>query len=141
MLRHIVISLIRAADDPRSQFPSIQNDPRTRNPTLAADFDIEWTTHSPPSPPRSQQPSEFPMSHVTYKIVQHDGGWAYTVDGVFSEPFPTHAAALAAAKRAAAEQRVPGRTETIEYETADGKWHTETAAGSDRPETDIEDTR
>jgi hypothetical protein len=83
--------------------------------------------------------SEFPMSHVTYKIVQHDGGWAYTVDGVFSEAFATHAAALAAAKRAAAEQRVPGRTEAIEYETADGKWHTETAAGSDRPETDIED--
>ena len=48
------------------------------------------------------------MSHVTYKIVQHDGGWAYTVDGVFSESFSTHAAALAAAKRAAAEQRVPG---------------------------------
>ena len=60
------------------------------------------------------------MSHVTYKIVQHDGGWAYTVDGVFSEAFATHAAALAAAKRAAAEQRVPGRTEAIEYETADG---------------------
>ena len=49
------------------------------------------------------------------------------------------AAALAAAKRAAAEQRVPGRTEAIEYETADGKWHTETAEGSDRPETDVED--
>src|ERR1700744_2420760 len=81
------------------------------------------------------------MSHVTYKIVQHDGGWAYTVDGVFSEAFGSHAAALAAAKRAAAEQRVPGRTEAIEYETADGKWHTETADGSDRPETDIEDKR
>ena len=80
------------------------------------------------------------MSHITYKIVQHDGGWAYTVDGVFSEPFPTHAAALAAAKNAAAEQRVPGRTEIIEYETPDGKWHTETASGSDRPETEIEDT-
>jgi hypothetical protein len=79
------------------------------------------------------------MAHVIYKIVQHDGGWAYTVDGVFSEPFPSHAAALAAAKRAAAEQRVPGRTEAIEYETSDGKWHTETAAGTDRPETDIED--
>jgi hypothetical protein len=75
------------------------------------------------------------MAHVTYKIVQHDGGWAYTVDGVFSEPFQTHGAALAAARRAAAEQRMPGRTEAIEYETADGKWHTETAAGSDRPET------
>jgi hypothetical protein len=42
-------------------------------------------------------------------------------DGVFSERFPTHAAALAAAKAAAAEQRVPGRTEVIEYEDAAGK--------------------
>src|SRR5712664_3024767 len=75
---------------------------------------------SPPPPPIS----EFPMSHVTYRIVQHDGGWAYTVDGVFSESFATHGAALAAAKRAAAEQRVPGRTEAIEYETSDGKWNT-----------------
>jgi len=57
-----------------------------------------------------------------------------------SEPFPSHAAALAAARRAAAEQRVPGRTEAIEYETSDGKWHTETAAGGDRPDTDVEDT-
>jgi len=80
------------------------------------------------------------MSRVTYKIVPRDGGWAYTVDGTFSESFPTHAAALAAARQAAAEQRVPGRSEVIEYETADGKWHTETAAGSDRPETDIEDS-
>ncbi len=79
------------------------------------------------------------MPHITYKIVEHDGGWAYTVDGVFSETFASHAEALAAAKRAAAEQRTPGRTEVIEYETPDGKWHTETAAGSDRPETDVED--
>ena len=79
------------------------------------------------------------MSHVTYTIVEHDGGWAYTVDGVFSESFPTHAKALAAARRVAAEQRVPGRTEAIEYETADGKWHSETASGDDRPDTDVED--
>ena len=31
------------------------------------------------------------MTHVTYKIVEHDGGWAYTVDGVFSEPFANRA--------------------------------------------------
>jgi len=55
------------------------------------------------------------MSEVTYEIVQHDGGWAYKVDGVFSEPFPTHAAALAAARYAAAEQEVPGQSEVIEY--------------------------
>src|ERR1700742_1628562 len=91
--------------------------------------------------PHSSKPTSSPMSHVTYKIVQHDGGWAYTVDGVFSEPFPTHATALAAAKRAAAEQRVPGRTELIEYEDENGRWHTETASGSDRPETDVKDSR
>jgi hypothetical protein len=81
------------------------------------------------------------MSHVTYRIVEHDGGWAYTVNGVFSESFGTHAKALAAARRAAVEQRVPGRTEEIQYETADGKWHTETAPGDDRPDTDVEDNR
>ena len=80
------------------------------------------------------------MSQVIYKIVEHDGGWAYTVNGVFSEAFASHAAALAAAKRAAAEQRTPGRSEVIMYETADGKWHTETASGSDRPETEVEDS-
>jgi len=80
------------------------------------------------------------MSHVTYKIVEHDGGWAYTVNGVFSESFRTHAAALAAARRAATEQRVPGRAEAIMYETADGKWLTEMASGNDRPETDVDDT-
>lgn len=79
------------------------------------------------------------MSHITYRIVQHDGGWAYTVNGVYSEAFASHASALAAARRAATEQRTPGRTEMIEYETADGKWHTETAVGSDRPETDVDD--
>jgi hypothetical protein len=80
------------------------------------------------------------MSHVTYKVVRHDDGWAYTVDGAFSESFPTHARALEAARRAAAEQRVPGQTETIEYEDDKGRWQTELARGRDRPETDVEDS-
>jgi hypothetical protein len=80
------------------------------------------------------------MSHVIYKIVQHDDGWAYEVGGTFSEPFRTHAAALAAARAAAAEQRVPGQTESIEYEDEKGRWRTETARGSDRPDTDVEDS-
>jgi hypothetical protein len=88
---------------------------------------------------RSALQREFAMSHVSYKIVEHDGGWAYTVDGAFSESFANRVDAVAAARRAAAEQRIPGRTEVIEYETADGKWHTETAAGGDRPETEVED--
>jgi Uncharacterized protein conserved in bacteria (DUF2188) len=81
------------------------------------------------------------MSEVTYEIVKHDEGWAYTVNGVFSEPFPTHAAALAAAQAAAAEQRAPGATTVIQYETADGKWHTETARGNDRPITVVKDSK
>jgi len=79
------------------------------------------------------------MTEVTYRIVQHDGGWAYKVDDVFSETFPTHAQALEAAQTAAQEQRTPGATHVIEYEDADGKWHTETARGSDRPATRVED--
>lgn len=79
------------------------------------------------------------MSEVTYEIVEHDGGWAYKVDGVFSEPYPTHAAALRAARAAAAEQTVPGETAEIQFEDEKGKWHTETASGSDRPITTIKD--
>jgi hypothetical protein len=79
------------------------------------------------------------MSEIIYEIVEHDGGWAYRVDGVLSETYPTHQAAHAAATRAAAEQRVPGATETIEYEDAKGKWHTETDPGTDRPSTKIVD--
>lgn len=80
------------------------------------------------------------MVHVTYRVVRHEDGWAYTVNGVFSESFPTHAQALAAARRAAAEQRQPGESETIEYEDENGKWHTESARGGDRPQTEVEDS-
>ena len=80
------------------------------------------------------------MIHVTYKVVPHEDGWAYTVNGTFSEAFATHREALEAARRAAAEQRVPGETEAIEYEDENGKWHTEAASGRDRPETDVEDS-
>lgn len=77
------------------------------------------------------------MSVVTYRIVEHDGGWAYKLGDVFSETFPTHDAAVDAARMAAAEQRVPGKTEAIEYEDAEGKWHEELARGDDRPITDV----
>jgi hypothetical protein len=74
------------------------------------------------------------MTEVHYKIVAHDGGWAYRLGDVFSEPFSTRQAARAAAQRVAAEQRVPGETTLIEYETEDGTWHTETSRGDDRPD-------
>ena len=77
------------------------------------------------------------MTRITYEIVEHDGGWAYRVDGVFSETFPSHDAARKAAERAAGEQVVPGETTAISYEDKAGHWHDEVAAGSDRPETDV----
>lgn len=79
------------------------------------------------------------MSTVTYKIVQHDGGWAYRAQGTFSETFPTHEAARAAANRAIAEQRVPDRNAVIEWEDENGKWHQEQVSGSDRPIAKLED--
>ena len=77
------------------------------------------------------------MAHVTYEIVEHDSGWAYRVDGVFSETFKSHDAAKAAARRAAGEQRVPGDTVGISWEDAGGRWHEEVDPGSDRPDTDV----
>jgi hypothetical protein len=78
------------------------------------------------------------MTTVTYRIVEHDGGWAYQSDGTYSETFSSHDAAKAAAVRAAREQRVPDKSAAIEYETADGRWITEAADGHDRPVTDVE---
>jgi hypothetical protein len=77
------------------------------------------------------------MTKEHYEVVEHDGGWAYKAEGVFSETFPTKAAALAAANRAAAEQRAPGEPEEIEYQDEKGKWHIEHARGNDRPDTDV----
>jgi Uncharacterized protein conserved in bacteria (DUF2188) len=79
------------------------------------------------------------MSAVKYEIVEHDGGWAYKVDGTYSETFPSHEAATRAARRAAREQEEPGPTTGIEYEDEQGHWHAEIASGDDRPETEVED--
>ncbi len=78
------------------------------------------------------------MSKITYHIVQHDDGWAYRVDGVYSETFRTHDAARAAAKRAAGEQRIAGDAVGIRWEDENGRWHDEVDEGDDRPDTDVE---
>jgi hypothetical protein len=77
------------------------------------------------------------MAKVTYEVVQHDGGWAYRVDGVYSETFPTHDKARHAAERAAHLQIVPGEETEISYEDKDGRWHDEHSSGGDRPNTDV----
>ena len=78
------------------------------------------------------------MVQVVYHIVEHDGGWAYRVDGVYSETFRTHDEARRAATRAAREQRVPGSEAGISWEDASGRWHQEVVEGHDRPETEVE---
>jgi len=78
------------------------------------------------------------MSKITYEIVEHDGGWAYRADGVFSETFPSHDMARKAAERVAQEQVVPGDATEISYEDEKGRWHDELSSGDDRPKTDVE---
>ncbi|SEP61527.1 hypothetical protein SAMN05428969_0136 [Devosia sp. YR412] len=79
------------------------------------------------------------MAHVTYDVVEHDGGFAYKVGDVFSETFPTHQAAHDAAVSAARRQQVGGNDEAIQYQDSKGEWHEEQADGGDRPEADVED--
>ena len=78
------------------------------------------------------------MSEIHYHVVEHDGGWAYRLGDVYSETFPSHDQAAAAARAAAEAQREPGQTTAIQFEDADGQWHTEVAEGDDRPATDVE---
>ena len=77
------------------------------------------------------------VARVHYRIVAHDGGWAYKLNDVFSEPFPTKSVALAAAKRVAFEQHIPGDTTHIEYQDETGAWHSELSEGDDRPDADV----
>jgi hypothetical protein len=78
------------------------------------------------------------LSKVVYKIVEHGGGWAYQVEGTYSETFPSRDAARAAALIAANEQAQPGNDVGIRFEDASGHWHEELSDGDDRPEPTIE---
>ncbi|KQN76034.1 DUF2188 domain-containing protein [Devosia sp. BK] len=80
------------------------------------------------------------MAHVTYDVVEHDGGFAYKVGDVYSETFPTHQAAHEAAVSAAQRQQLAGESEAIQYQDNQGQWHEELASGGDRPQTDVEDS-
>lgn len=76
---------------------------------------------------------------VHYRVVEHDGGWAYKVDDVFSETFRSREDAHMAAEIAAKEQARRGEDELIEYEDEQGHWKIEAARGDDRPDADVED--
>ena len=77
------------------------------------------------------------MARVVYRIVEHDGGWAYMVGATYSETFPSEEAAARAAEKAAQEQQVAGVTDGIQYEDSSGTWHEELSDGRDRPQTEI----
>ncbi|MDP3255911.1 MAG: DUF2188 domain-containing protein [Bosea sp. (in: a-proteobacteria)] len=79
------------------------------------------------------------MVTVRYEIVEHDGGWAYKVQDVLSETYPSHDAALKAASDAAARQTLAGTTDGIVYQDEQGRWHEEVADGRDRPATRVVD--
>ncbi len=76
---------------------------------------------------------------ITYHVDRHDEGWAYRLNDVWSEPFPTHAAALTAARAAAQRQEEGGSDTIITFQSEDGKWITQDAKGGDRPEVEVED--
>jgi hypothetical protein len=78
------------------------------------------------------------MTEVVYKIVEHDGGWAYQVGDTFSETYLTHDIARAAAEEAAREQTQPGEATGISYDDPAGRWHEEAVSGEDRPQTKVE---
>ncbi len=80
------------------------------------------------------------MGKVVYEVVPHDGGWAYRLNGAYSEAFPTHDEAVEAARIVAAEQQVGGEPEEISYQDEKGIWHEEHSDGGDRPETEVVDT-
>ena len=77
------------------------------------------------------------MTHIVYRIVEHDGGWAYKLGDSFSETFASHDAARGAAIAASREQRVPDQTAVIEYADVNGDWVTERADGHDRPDAEV----
>jgi hypothetical protein len=77
-------------------------------------------------------------STIIYKVIRHDGGWAYRANDTISEPFPTREAARKAAGLAASEQAAPGEAAKISYEDEKGCWHTEVDSGADRPVTKVQ---
>lgn len=79
------------------------------------------------------------MTKVVYEVVEHDGGWAYRVDGTYSEAFPTHSDAVQAARIAADEQQVGDEAAEISYQDERGRWHVEHSDGGDRPEAEVVD--
>ncbi|MDK4723801.1 MULTISPECIES: hypothetical protein [Rhizobium] len=79
------------------------------------------------------------MMPLIYKVGKHDEGFAYRLGDVWSETFPDHESALAAAKSAAARQQQDGEDAQITYQLYDGRWLTEHVSRGEGPTTDVID--
>lgn len=66
------------------------------------------------------------MNKITYRIVKHDGGWAYEANGRYSEQFRTREAARKAARLAATGQAATIETAPRFSEGNIGQWHDDT---------------
>jgi len=63
------------------------------------------------------------MSKITYRVVKHDGGWAYEANGTYSEQFQTREAARNAARLAATAQAAANEITPPSYEDKNGQWY------------------
>lgn len=77
------------------------------------------------------------MTKIVYEIIQHDGGWAYRVGKVISEPFRSRDEAHHAARQAAERQHAGVPQHDIEFEDSNYHWHTERSGAV--PDTDVDD--
>ncbi len=83
-------------------------------------------------------PEPAPAVQINYRIVEHDGGWAYQLGGTCPETFPDHDSARTAAIAASREQKVPDEDTLIEYADISGRWIIERVDGHDRPGVDVQ---
>jgi hypothetical protein len=63
------------------------------------------------------------MNKITYRVVKHDGGWAYETDGTYSQQFRTREAARKAARLAAAGHASAYETARRPSESKAGQWY------------------
>jgi hypothetical protein len=63
------------------------------------------------------------MSKITYRVVKHDGGWAYEANGTYSEQFQTREAARKAARLAATAKAAANEIVPTSYDDKNGQWY------------------
>ncbi len=76
---------------------------------------------------------------VTYHVGKHEDGYGYRLEKIWSETFPDHDTAFAAARAAAERQHLEGQDAEISYQLPAVSWRVEHVDGRDRPDTEVVD--